>query len=114
MKTAAVMKHAGIYIATSVNEQFGLPALEAMAAGCLVISVPVKGGMEYLKDGYNCLVVTPDEMPEKLQWITKPENLHVRNVMVQRAIATAFRYHYSQQWKHLLSIKDTELKGLLA
>ena len=53
------MKHCSIYLATAEGEWSGLPALEAMSAGCVVVSVPVLGGMEYLDDGVNCRMAGP-------------------------------------------------------
>ena len=63
-----------------------------MAAGCLVLSVPVLGGMDYLRDGDNCLVADPGEMPERLRWIAAPENARLRERIRHRARATAGPY----------------------
>ena len=96
-----ILQGAGIFLATSVGEQFGLPALEAMAAGCLVVSVPVKGGMEYLRDGDNCLVAEPENLAAKLHWLTRPENSELRSAMRHSALATAWRYRREVQMKRL-------------
>lgn len=45
---ATTLRESSVFLATSQGEHFGLPALEALAAGCLVVSVPVVGGMTYL------------------------------------------------------------------
>ena len=42
------------------HEAFGLVPLEAMAAGCPVMSTGVGGSGEYCRDGVNCLRVPPD------------------------------------------------------
>jgi len=60
---AARMKHAGYFLATSENEWFGLPALEAMAAGCVVVSVQAIGGSEFLRDGESALVAPRGDLP---------------------------------------------------
>lgn len=96
-----ILQNAGIFLATSVGEQFGLPALEAMAAGCLVVSVPVKGGMEYLRDGENCLMAEPENLAARLQWLTRPENAGRRAAMRHSALATAWRYRREVQMKRL-------------
>lgn len=96
-QTSRVLKRAGIYLATSEGEEFGLPALEAMAAGCLVLSVPVKGGMEYLHDGYNCRVAAASDLPEILEWIMRKENRALRDIMRLRAMAAAYRYRPALQ-----------------
>lgn len=87
------LQRAGVYLATSLNEPFGLPALEAMAAGCLVASVPVLGGMEFLRDGYNCLVDEPDRLIARLKEMMPPSRAGERELMRLRARATAFAYH---------------------
>ena len=108
------LKRAGIFIATSVGEQFGLPALEAMAAGCLVISVPVKGGFEYLLDKRNCLISEPTELAETLRWVTLPENEALRIRLRSQAIATSLRYRRIQQLRLLKDQTNTSLRGLFA
>ncbi len=64
-EVAETLQHSSIFIATSEGEAFGLPALEALASGCLVLSVPVVGGTEYLKAA-RCAVVPPDQLGEAL------------------------------------------------
>ncbi|MCB2189975.1 MAG: glycosyltransferase [Deltaproteobacteria bacterium] len=87
------LKRAGVYLATAVNEQFGLPSLEAMATGCLVASVPVVGGMEFLRDGYNCLVDEPERLIQRLQDMMQPSQAAQRGLMRLRAKGTAYSYH---------------------
>jgi hypothetical protein len=41
------LRRAHIYLATSVREGLGLPPLEAMAAGCLVVGFAGGGGLDY-------------------------------------------------------------------
>jgi glycosyltransferase involved in cell wall biosynthesis len=43
------------------HEAFGLVPLEAMAAGCPVVSTGVGGSAEYCRDGVNCLRVPPGD-----------------------------------------------------
>ncbi len=102
----------GIYLSTSVGEQFGLPALEAMAAGCVVLSVPVKGGMEYLQSGINCLVVQPEEMPGALVWLADPKQAELRRLYRARAVKTALKYHMSEQRKTMMELLRGELHWL--
>lgn len=44
-----------VFMCTSINEGYGLPALEAMACGCSVVSTAYLGIKEYGVDGYNVL-----------------------------------------------------------
>jgi glycosyltransferase involved in cell wall biosynthesis len=110
---ARKLKQAGIFLATALDEQFGLPALEAMAAGCVVLSVPVKGGMEYLINGENCFVVEPEQMAECLQWIAQPENQGLRARIRARAVATAMGYRVSLQRERLAQLLRGELSWLM-
>jgi len=110
--TAALMQNSGIFLATAQGEQFGLPALEAMAAGCLVLSVPVVGGMEYLHHRTNCLVAEPDDIPHILAEAMRPEN-RARNERLRAAgLATAWRYHPAHQRRRLAALLDNGLAKL--
>ena len=86
------MHRAEIYLATAVDEWFGLPALEAMAAGCVVLSVPVLGGMAYLDDGRNCRVAAPAALPEVLAELLDPASRPARARLRDAARATAGAY----------------------
>ena len=101
---------AGIYLATALGEDFGLPALEAMASGCLVVSVPVLGGMEYLRHSENCLVAEPADLAAALGGITRPEKAGLRALMRSRALATAYGYHPRRHKERLARLLGRELK----
>lgn len=53
------------FVATSLHEGFGLPIVEAMAAGCPVITTDTHGNRDFCTDGVNCLMV-PQNDPEAL------------------------------------------------
>lgn len=108
--TAMIMKGAEFFVATAENEWFGLPALEAMAAGCVVVSVPVLGGMDYLRDGENCVITEKEEMPERLRWIARPDNGMFRAKLRHHAIATAMHYRLSLQKRRLEGLLHSQLK----
>ena len=93
---AAIMKRCRFHLATSVGEWFGLPALEAMAAGCIVLSVPVVGAGEYLHDGRNCLIGEPGDLPGLLARLTRPDAALLRDRLRTGAMATAARYRPSR------------------
>jgi len=112
-QVAQVLKSSGIFLATSVGEDFGLPALEAMAAGCVVVSVPVKGGVEYLDSGKNCLVAVPESLPETLFWISRPAQAEVRQRLRHAAVATAYRYRTAVQQRRLKALLQGPLRSLL-
>ena len=112
MAVSRRLKACGIYLATSIGEQFGLPALEAMAAGCAVISVPVKGGLEYLLPGFNCLLGQPEELPQLLARLTEPTEEPLRHLFRARAVATAQAYRLSRQRRKLADLLQGELSWL--
>ena len=109
-EVSTVMKAAEFFIATAQDEWFGLPGLEAMAAGCVVLSVPVLGGMDYLHDGENSIVVNPEDMPGRLLRMSKDENLPLKTQLRQNAIATAYRYRLAVQRALIKELLRDELK----
>jgi glycosyltransferase involved in cell wall biosynthesis len=52
---------ATVFVQTSRHEGFGLPIIEAMAAGCPVITTDSHGNRDFCIDGVNCLVVEVDD-----------------------------------------------------
>jgi glycosyltransferase involved in cell wall biosynthesis len=52
---------ATMFVQTSRHEGFGLPIIEAMAAGCPVITTDSHGNRDFCIDEVNCLVVEVDD-----------------------------------------------------
>jgi len=100
-EAAAIMKRSRFHLATSVGEWFGLPALEAMAAGCIVLSVPVLGGREYLRDGVTCLTGEPGELPDMMRRMARPEAARLGDRLRTAAMAVACGYRQS---RHRVSV----------
>ena len=113
-EVADAMKSAGVYLATSVGEQFGLPALEAMAAGCVVVSVPVRGGTDYLVDGRNCVIAAPGDLPDALRRLMSSAAAPLRARLRSAAIATAARYHPARVRERLAALLAAGLGELAA
>ncbi|MDJ0522024.1 MAG: glycosyltransferase [Planctomycetota bacterium] len=56
-EVAQVLKETDTFVAISAKEAFGLPPLEAMAAGCAVLGYPGDGGFEFMRHGETAHVV---------------------------------------------------------
>jgi hypothetical protein len=110
-EVARVMKYSSIYIATAEHKWFGLPALEAMSAGCVVVSVPVSGGTEYLNDGVNCRVVGPQDFTTAVGELLQEKSAIMRFRMRQAAVATARRYTTGRMMQRLSALLDGPLSG---
>jgi glycosyltransferase involved in cell wall biosynthesis len=60
---------ADIFFATGYPEGFGLPPLEAMACGCVVVGFSGGGGLEYMEDGKNSLVADDGDVATASKYI---------------------------------------------
>jgi len=113
LEVAEMMKRSEGFIATVSNEWFGLPALEAMASANLVVSPPTIGGTEYLEDGVNCAISTPDLFAmsmRELLYLSESTKEGFRN----RAFESALAYHPSVQRIRLRTlISESELGKFL-
>jgi glycosyltransferase involved in cell wall biosynthesis len=59
-------RRAWVFCLPSSYEGFGVPYIEAMAAGCPVVSTPNPGAREVLAEGRYGAIVAPDELGETL------------------------------------------------
>jgi hypothetical protein len=100
-EVARVMKYSSIFLATDEEEWFGLPALEAMSAGCIVVSVPVQGGMEYLEDGINGRVARSGDFVSAVGQLLQEQSDILRFRMRQAAVATARGYTQERMLQRL-------------
>lgn len=50
------MQESSIFLSSNLDEGFGLPAIEAIASGCIVIGYPGKGGKEYFKEDFTMAI----------------------------------------------------------
>jgi glycosyltransferase involved in cell wall biosynthesis len=103
-EAARVMKRCSIYLATSENDGLGLPALEAMSAGCVVVSVPTPGAMEYLDDGVNCRIAAPQDFTAAFGELLTDASAELRFRLRQAEIATAMRYTAGQMMERISAL----------
>lgn len=108
---AAKLQAADVFVAVAEHEWFGLPALEAMAAGCAVVSVRTVGGGEYLRDGHNALVVDADEIPAAVSALLDDDAR--RGLLRRNGLITAQRYRRALQAERLAALLDAELGEIL-
>lgn len=63
-----------VFLCTSIEEGFGLPGLEAMACGCVVVSTCYEGVLEYAVDGKNALLSSVKDVDSIVKNIIKVFN----------------------------------------
>lgn len=102
-ETAKVMNKSDGFIAVVEDEWFGLPALEAMAASCLVVSPRAIGGMEYLRDSENCSIVPVKDLANEMSRLLELPDI-AKSEMRLKAFETALAYHPSAQSKLLKEV----------
>jgi len=86
-----------IFLSTSRGEGFFLPALEAMASGCLVVMTDSGGIREYARDNFNCLLVKkPKEIVEKSLIETILDNNSLRKKLILNGLVTAKKFTWEK------------------
>lgn len=93
---ALILRQIGIFVHPSWTEGYGLPPLEAMAAGCAVIVSETGGVREYARAQINCLFFPPGDVNHLamlLQQLLSDANL--RNRLISAAELTAKEFSES-------------------
>jgi glycosyltransferase involved in cell wall biosynthesis len=86
---------AAAFIQTSLHEGFGLPVIEAMAAGCPVITTDSHGNRDFCFDGENCLVVEQGDVEGLAAAITRVlGDAELRKRLSAAGLETAERYRW--------------------
>lgn len=109
--TAKILQKASGFLARSEYEWFGLPALEAMAAGCVVVSPQTVGGNEYLISGQNCLIETSENLSMKMAEVLSFEDKF--DYLRMAAMQMSYNYHPASHFRKLQNqIEEGKLKFL--
>ncbi|HYV39314.1 MAG TPA: glycosyltransferase family 4 protein [Gemmataceae bacterium] len=114
-ETARIMGESAIFLSMNYLEGFGLPPVEAMAAGCVVVGNHGYGGMEYATpdNGFWCEEGNPLACADALRQVV--DLVRQGSPEVQRridaAIVTAARYTLQRQRSELLAFIEGVLKG---
>lgn len=100
---ARFLQSADIFVSPSWWEGFGLPALEAMACGCAVITSDNGGCREYAVPGRNCLAFPPRDAPALKRRLDRL----IRDAVLRRDLsrsgpATAVRFSWERTARQLL------------
>lgn len=91
----AIYNQGEIFVQTSRHEGFCLPIIEAMAAGCVVITTDSHGNRGFCIDGYNCILVEQDDVAGLSSTITRVlADNKLREKLRQNAIQTAQEYKW--------------------
>lgn len=94
------------YLTLTPMEGFGLPALEAMASGCVVLGFDAYGGRDYFKSGENSLVVPYgqfDEVIKSLRYIEQTqEALICISDRAEHDAGFFSRSEFDNQWSKFL------------
>ena len=82
-----------IFMCSSIQEGFGLPGLEAMACGCVLVSTQYEAVSEYAEDGKNALL-SPIRDSESMaaNIVTLFEDDEIRVKLAKNAAKTAEKY----------------------
>lgn len=86
---------ATVFVQTSRHEGFSLPPLEAMAAGCPVITTDSHGNRDFCFDGKNCIIVEHDDVEALAKAIKKLfGDPALRQRLSKQGLATAKKYRW--------------------
>jgi glycosyltransferase involved in cell wall biosynthesis len=108
-ETAAILRDSAVFISSGHPEGFGLPAAEAMLAGCVVVGYHGYGGREFFTDEFafpievGDVVGFADRVAEVLETLeTRPDALRPRTVNASRFISD--NYSIEREERDLLAV----------
>ena len=117
-EAARMLSESAVFLSLASKESFGLPPLEAMAAGCVVAGFHGEGGREYMNEGNGWWAETGDwracvrALAAAIDTFDQgAEQLHAYR---RRAMHTVQAYSVESMQRALLTYWKAELAGLEA
>lgn len=78
-----------VYTSACQAEGFSMPPLEAMACGTVVVCTNEGGNLDYIKNGYNCILVNRDPISIFKGTMKVLQDHNLRETLRQNGLATA-------------------------
>ena len=104
-----VYRQCDILLKSSTLESFSYPPLEMMATGGFAVVVPNGGNVEYLQDGYNCLLYESGNIEKALDCIRRLcEDSELRQTLMVGANETVQKRDWNNIEKDILALYDIE------
>jgi Glycosyl transferases group 1 len=105
-RVAQILAQSAVFLATGYPEGFGLPALEALASGCLVVGFAGRGARDFLRLGGNCLLAADgdvmaaaDRLGQALDLLHQPGG---DAALIAAGLATAGRFSRAASERRIL------------
>ncbi len=105
-EVADILGESAIFLSTSQYEGFGLPPIEAMACGCIVVGYHGYGGLDYARNnnGFWCeegnVIECAWTLTKALELLEKNEDQI--SILQEQALETANQYNFKRQERELL------------
>jgi glycosyltransferase involved in cell wall biosynthesis len=100
---ASILAGSDIFVSSSRSEGFGLPALEAMACGCAVVTSDNGGCREYARHQANCLMYPPGDSAQLARCIGRlVDDAGLRRRLSAGGIRTASAFTWQRSRGQLL------------
>jgi glycosyltransferase involved in cell wall biosynthesis len=100
-----------ILLKMSKEESFGLPPLEMMACGGLCVVSKIAGHEEYIRDGYNALMVAPEDLQGARSAVRR---LLDDRELQERLRKNGFHTAAERNWESSVNTLETYFCGIIA
>lgn len=112
-EVAEIMAHSAVFLALGRNEGFGLPPVEAMAGGCLVVGFVADGGREFAteRNGIWCPAEDYAAVADGLARALRLHGTREGTAMVGNARQTAARFGLDAMEEDLVAFWSARIGG---